>query len=476
MTMIDSVLVNLTVRESRELLKNKKISSTELTKAFLARIKAVDEKVKAFVTLTPEVALEQAKTVDKFIQEGQELGTFSGIPGVIKDVFVTSGVRTTASSRILENFEPPYSATAVEKLLDQRMVLLGKANCDEFAMGASTENSAFFKTRNPWNLDYVPGGSSGGSAAAVAASEALFSIASDTGGSVRQPASFCGVVGLKPTYGRVSRYGLIAMASSLDTVGPITKNVFDSALVLQLIAGFDPNDSTTVSKEVPDYVSTLTKPIKNLKVGLPKEYFVKGIDPKVEKVVSSAIDKLAQLGAKIIEVSLPHTQYAVPTYYIIVPSEVSSNMARYDGIRFGQKRDKFGDEVKRRIMLGTYALSSGYYEAYYLKAAKVRTLIKKDFEEVFKKVDVLATPTTPTTAFKLGEKIEDPLTMYLSDVFTSPANLAGVPAISVPCGFVDHLPVGLQIIGPHFEEERILNLAYQYEQATDWSKVKPDIK
>jgi aspartyl-tRNA(Asn)/glutamyl-tRNA(Gln) amidotransferase subunit A len=474
--MIDSVLVNLTVRESRELLKNKKISSTELTKAFLARIKAVDEKVKAFVTLTPEVALEQAKTVDKFIQEGQELGTFSGIPGVIKDVFVTSGVRTTASSRILENFEPPYSATAVEKLLDQRMVLLGKANCDEFAMGASTENSAFFKTRNPWNLDYVPGGSSGGSAAAVAASEALFSIASDTGGSVRQPASFCGVVGLKPTYGRVSRYGLIAMASSLDTVGPITKNVFDSALVLQLIAGFDPNDSTTVSKEVPDYVSTLTKPIKNLKVGLPKEYFVKGIDPKVEKVVSSAIDKLAQLGAKIIEVSLPHTQYAVPTYYIIVPSEVSSNMARYDGIRFGQKRDKFGDEVKRRIMLGTYALSSGYYEAYYLKAAKVRTLIKKDFEEVFKKVDVLATPTTPTTAFKLGEKIEDPLTMYLSDVFTSPANLAGVPAISVPCGFVDHLPVGLQIIGPHFEEERILNLAYQYEQATDWSKVKPDIK
>ncbi|MCL5411388.1 MAG: Asp-tRNA(Asn)/Glu-tRNA(Gln) amidotransferase subunit GatA [Patescibacteria group bacterium] len=468
-------LIELTIKEAHKLIKDREISAVELTEGFLARIRDVDAKIKAYLTVTPELALAQAKAVDDFVAKKQEIGLLAGIPGTIKDVLMTKGIQTTAASKILENFNPPYSATTVDKLLDQRAVLLGKTNCDEFAMGASTENSAYFESRNPWDLQRVPGGSSGGSAAAVAASEAMFALASDTGGSIRQPASFCGVVGLKPTYGRVSRFGLIAMASSFDTVGPITRDVKDAAIVLQEIAGSDANDSTSLKKDVPDYLKALERPIKSLKVGMPKEYFIKGIDPTVEKVVREAIKKIEGLGAELVEVSLPHTQYAIPTYYILVPSEVSSNMARFDRIRYGLGRDKFGEEVKRRIMLGTYALSSGYFDAYYSKAAKVRTLIKQDFEEVFKKVDILVTPTTPSTAFKFGENINDPLKMYLADIFTCPVNLAGVPAISIPCGFADGLPVGLQVIGPHFDEERVLNVAYHYEQSTDWHNQKPEI-
>ncbi|MGB9859831.1 MAG: Asp-tRNA(Asn)/Glu-tRNA(Gln) amidotransferase subunit GatA [Moorellaceae bacterium] len=457
----------------------REISSVELTEAMLERIEQVEGRIKAFVTLTPEVALEQARAVDAARARGEELGPLAGIPMALKDNLCTAGIRTTCSSKMLENWVPPYDAFVVKKLKEAGAVLLGKLNMDEFAMGSSTENSRFFPTRNPWDLERVPGGSSGGAAAAVAAGEAFYSLGSDTGGSIRQPASFCGVVGLKPTYGRVSRFGLVAFASSLDQIGPLTRDVTDCALVLQAIAGHDPADSTSADLPVPDYLAALRPEIKGLKVGVPREYFGSGMEPEVAAVVRRAIDRLADLGALCEEISLPHTEYALPAYYLVAPAEASSNLARYDGVAYGfrlpgtdivdmymkTRREGFGPEVKRRIMLGTYALSAGYYDAYYLKALKVRTLIRRDFEEAFKRFDVLVTPTSPTVAFRLGEKVDDPLAMYLSDLCTIPVNMAGLPAISIPCGFSQGLPVGLQLIAPPFEEERLLRVAYTLEQA-----------
>ncbi|OGY23564.1 MAG: glutaminyl-tRNA synthase (glutamine-hydrolyzing) subunit A, partial [Candidatus Woykebacteria bacterium GWB1_45_5] len=395
---------------------------------------------------------------------GQGSSQLTGVPAAIKDVIVTKGIRTTAGSKILEDFTPPYSATVYEKLETAGVVVVGKTNLDEFAMGASTENSAYKITKNPWDFSRVPGGSSGGSAAAVAADMAIYSLGSDTGGSIRQPASFCGVVGLKPTYGRVSRYGLIAMASSLDQIGPITKTVEDAALVLNEIAGYDPCDSTCVDKESPDYTSFLKPIIKGAKIGVPKEFFGEGVDLQVAEAIKKAISRLESLGAKIIEISLPRTKEAISVYYLIMPSEVSANLSRYDGIRFGSSRDKFGPEVKRRIMLGTYALSAGYYDAYYLKAAKVRTLISQEFKGAFKKVDVIVGPVSPVLPFKIGERVDNPLQMYLADILTVPVNLAGLPGISIPCGLVSGLPVGLQIIADHWQEGKIFNVAYAYEQ------------
>jgi len=468
-------LPSLTIKEAREALKNKKISSKELTTAILNRISNIEPKLDSYITITSELALEQAKKADEIISTGQEVSPLIGIPVAIKDVFVTKGIRTTCASKVLENFIPPYDSTVYEKLLDARCVTLGKTNMDEFAMGGSTENSAFKITKNPWNVKKVPGGSSGGSAAAVAADMSVYSVGSDTGGSIRQPAAFCGIVGLKPTYGRISRYGLVAMASSLDHPGPITKTVEDTAIVLKEIAGFDLKDSNCIDRQVPDYPTLLDGQIKGLKVGVPKEFFGHGVDAKVAETVKAAIKKLEDSGTEIVEISLPRSTDAVAVYYLIVPSEVSANMARYDGIRYGFGRDKFGEEVKRRIMLGTYALSSGYYDAYYLKAAKVRTLIIEEFKKAFEKVDVIVGPTSPTTAFGIGEKADDPLQMYLEDVLTCPQDLAGVPAISVPCGFVEELPVGLQITGKHWDEATILKVAHAYEQATDWRKQKPQI-
>ncbi|MBA7578793.1 Glutamyl-tRNA(Gln) amidotransferase subunit A [subsurface metagenome] len=409
---------------------------------------------------------------------------------VLKDVLCTKGVKTTCSSKMLENFVPPYDATVVEKLNDCGAVTLGKANMDEFAMGSSTEHSAFFPTHNPWDLDRVPGGSSGGSAVAVAADEGIFALGSDTGGSIRQPAGFCSVVGLKPTYGRVSRYGLVAFASSLDQIGPLTKDVTDCALVLNAIAGFDNRDSTSVPEPTPDYTKCLDGDLKGLKLGVPKEYFVKGMQPEVESAMRAAIAKLEGLGAKVDEVTLPSTPYALAAYYIIAPSEASANLARYDGVKYGfsysdtnsmweamekTRQYGFGDEVKRRIMLGTYALSAGYYDAYYLKAQKVRTLIRREFDQAFEKYDALVTPTSPTVPFKIGEKLDDPVQMYLSDVCTLPINIAGVPALSIPAGFGDGLPIGMQIIGKPFGEEAILKVAYAYEQATEWHKMRAGV-
>ncbi|MGB9662053.1 MAG: Asp-tRNA(Asn)/Glu-tRNA(Gln) amidotransferase subunit GatA [Moorellaceae bacterium] len=465
--------------EVGRLLARREISSVELTEAMLERIEQVEGRIKAFVTLTPEVALEQARAVDAARARGEELGPLAGIPMALKDNLCTAGIRTTCSSKMLENWVPPYDAFVVKKLKEAGAVLLGKLNMDEFAMGSSTENSRFFPTRNPWDLERVPGGSSGGAAAAVAAGEAFYSLGSDTGGSIRQPASFCGVVGLKPTYGRVSRFGLVAFASSLDQIGPLTRDVTDCALVLQAIAGHDPADSTSADLPVPDYLAALRPEIKGLKVGVPREYFGSGMEPEVAAVVRRAIDRLADLGALCEEISLPHTEYALPAYYLVAPAEASSNLARYDGVAYGfrlpgtdivdmymkTRREGFGPEVKRRIMLGTYALSAGYYDAYYLKALKVRTLIRRDFEEAFKRFDVLVTPTSPTVAFRLGEKVDDPLAMYLSDLCTIPVNMAGLPAISIPCGFSQGLPVGLQLIAPPFEEERLLRVAYTLEQA-----------
>ncbi|HEC36451.1 MAG TPA: Asp-tRNA(Asn)/Glu-tRNA(Gln) amidotransferase subunit GatA, partial [Anaerolineae bacterium] len=413
-----------------------------------------------------------------------------GIPLAVKDVLCTAGVPTTCGSRILEDFVPPYDATAVARLKAARAVLLGKTNTDEFAMGSSTENSAFFPTRNPWDLSRVPGGSSGGSAAAVAAGECLGALGTDTGGSVRQPAAFCGVVGLKPTYGRVSRYGLVAFASSLDQVGVLAKDVTDTAILLGVIAGHDPLDSTSVDASVPDYTAALTGDIRGVRIGVPREYFIPGMQPEVEAAVRAALDQLADLGAEVIEVSLPHTDYALPAYYLIAPAEASANLARYDGVRYGLRVEQptleatyeatrgqgFGPEVKRRIMLGTYALSAGYYDAYYLKAQKVRTLIKQDFDRAFERVDVIVAPTTPTTAFRLGEKVDDPIQMYLSDVFTLAANLAGICGVSLPCGFDgEGLPIGMQVMGPAFGEETILRVAHAYEQATQWHKRRPPL-
>lgn len=462
----------------------------ELTKATLERIAGIEDKIHAYVTITEDIALKQAEEADDCIRSGN-ITPLTGVPVLIKDVMCTKGIRTTCSSKMLENFIPPYDATVMKKLKAQKTVILGKGNMDEFAMGSSTEHSAFFPTYNPWDLSRVPGGSSGGPAAAVVSNEAIYAIGSDTGGSIRQPAGFCGVVGLKPTYGRVSRFGLVAFASSLDQIGPITKDVTDCALVMNAIAGYDPMDSTSVSYPVPDYTSCLNRDLKGLRIGIPKEYFVEGMQEGVKSALEAAIKKLKELGAEIDwEASLPSTKYALAAYYIVAPSEASANLARYDGVKYGFSEQKassvieamertrqlgFGSEVKRRIMLGTYALSAGYYDAYYLKAQKVRTLIKQEFEQAFEKYDALVTPTSPTVAFKLGEKLEDPMQMYLSDVCTLPINIAGVPAVSVPAGFVAGLPVGMQIIGKPFSEETILRIAFAYEQATDWHNREPGI-
>ena len=471
----------LTIDDVRSAIAGRQTTATVLAQNFYARIRQEDQEIGAFLALSEERALAQAEHIDKMASAGKPLPPMAGVPVAIKDVMVTRGVRTTAGSRILENFVPPYDCTAVARMEAAGAVVLGKLNCDEFAMGSSTENSAYKPVRNPRDKSRVPGGSSGGSAAAVAAGMAVATLGSDTGGSIRQPASFCGVVGLKPTYGRVSRYGLIAFASSLDHIGPFAKTVKEVALVLRTIAGRDPMDSTSADVPVPDYVAELEQPVKGLKVGVAKEYFGAGLDPQVQAAVEAAVQKLAELGCEVVPVSLPHTKYAIPTYYIVATAEASSNLARYDGVRYGfraggartlsdmyrkTREGGFGIEVKRRIMLGTYALSAGYYDAYYLKAQKVRSLLTRDFDEAFRKVDVIAAPTSPTPAFKLGEKVNDPLAMYLADIYTVTANLAGVPGISVPCGVSrDKLPIGLQLFARHFDEATLLRTAHAYEQA-----------
>jgi aspartyl-tRNA(Asn)/glutamyl-tRNA(Gln) amidotransferase subunit A len=480
----------LTIKEAHELLQSRQLSSVELTQTTLERIKRLDPKVRATVTITEDLALKQARRADELLAAGNG-NPLCGIPVLIKDNMCTKGVLTTCSSKILQNFIPPYDATVVERLNERGGVVVGKANMDEFAMGSSTENSALYPTHNPWGLDRVPGGSSGGSAAAVAAGEAIYALGSDTGGSIRQPAGFCSVTGLKPTYGRVSRYGLVAFASSLDQIGPLTRDVADSALVLNAIAGYDPRDSTSIPGDIPDYTRCLTGDIKGLRLGVPQEYFVEGMQPEVADAVKAAISRLEELGAKIEwEVSLPTTPYSLAVYYIIAPSEASANLARYDGVKYGfsyqdtdnmwQAMEKtrqlgFGAEVKRRIMLGTYALSAGYYDAWYLKAQRVRTLIRQEFDQAFERFDALITPTSPTVPFKIGEKMDDPLQMYLSDVCTLPINIAGLPAISIPAGFADGLPIGLQIIGKPFAEETILKIGHAYQQVTDWHKRRPEI-
>ena len=551
----------MTVQRARQLLDSGDVSAVELTEAFLDRIDAIDPLVQAFVTVTGARARRQALEADERISRGNA-DALTGIPMQLKDNMATKGVRTTCSSRMLANFVPPYDATVTRKLFDRGAVLVGKGNLDEFAMGSSTENSAFFPTRNPWNIERVPGGSSGGPAAAVASGECVYALGSDTGGSIRQPASFCGVVGLKPTYGLVSRYGLVAFASSLDQIGPITKNVGDAAIVLNAIAGPDPRDATSIDSHVPDYTRSLTGSIDGLRVGIPKEYFVDGVDPGVEASIRTAIETMEGMGAIVAETSLPSTSYAMAVYYIVAPSEASANLARYDGVKYGYsvdsrlrgndmmgrgndvmgrgnddavcgndmmgrgcdamgrgyddgvcgndvmgrgndmmgrgndmmgrgyddgvgmttwdalertRQDGFGAEVKRRIMLGTYALSAGYYDAWYKKALQVRTLIRREFDVAFQNFDVLVSPTSPTVAFPLGEKTEDPYTMYLNDVFTQPANIAGIPAISVPAGMCDGLPVGLQFMASHFQEAKILRAAYAYEQATEWHTLRPEI-
>jgi aspartyl-tRNA(Asn)/glutamyl-tRNA(Gln) amidotransferase subunit A len=470
-----------TIQRVRNALQDRSTTATSLTETYYAKIDRDDPEIGAFLTLCKERASAQAQNIDQMAQRGDPLPPLAGVPVGIKDVMATRGVRTTAGSKILERYIPPYDCTAVARLEAAGAIILGKMNCDEFAMGSSNENSAYRPVHNPRDLSRVPGGSSGGSAAAVAAGMAVATLGSDTGGSIRQPASFCGVVGLMPTYGRVSRYGLIAFASSLDHIGPLTNTVQDAATILRTIAGHDPMDSTSADIPVPDYVAELDKDVRGLKIGVAKEYFGEGLDPDVRSAVESAIDKLAQLGCQVIPVSLPHTSYAIPTYYLVATAEASSNLARYDGVRYGfraqgvrnlsdmyrRSRDQgFGAEVKRRIMLGTYALSAGYYDAYYLKAQRVRTLLTRDFENAFTKVDAIVTPTSPTVAFKLGEKADDPLAMYLADIYTVTADLAGIPGISIPCGINrENLPIGLQILGRHFDEATVLRLAHAYEQA-----------
>ncbi len=481
-------LTDLTVTEALGKLAAREISAVELTQAYLDRIQQINPRIDAYLTVTPERALEQAKRADERRATGEQ-APLLGIPVAIKDVLCTEGVQTTAGSRLLEGFVPPYTATSVQKLFDAGAIMLGKTNTDEFAMGSSTENSGYCVTRNPWKLDRIPGGSSGGSAAAVAAFISAGALGSDTGGSVRQPAAMCGVVGIKPSYGRVSRYGLIAFASSLDQVGTFGRTVRDAATLLGVIAGYDERDSTSMKVAVPDYTAPLTGDVKGLRIGVPKEYFVPGMQREVEQSVRAAIEQLRSMGAEVREVSLPHTDYGLPIYYLLAPAEASANLARFDGVRYGVRvseqggmwptykatRGKgFGPEVKRRIMLGTYALSAGYYDAYYLKAQKGRTLIKQDFDSAFAEVDVIVTPTAPRTAFPIGEKVDDPLQMYLEDVLTLPTNLSGICGISLPCGFdQDGMPIGLQILGPAFGEPAILRAAYAYEQATDWHKRKP---
>ena len=483
-------LAALTLDDAGKRLRNREFSSLELTEAVFQRIAASDDKIHAYLTVARDAGLEQARQADERLKQDSGISPLLGIPIAVKDNFLTCGLRTTCASKILGEFIPPYDAATVQKLRAAGAVITGKTNLDEFAMGSSAENSAFFPTRNPWNLERIPGGSSSGSAAAVVSDQCIAALGTDTGGSIRQPAAFCGVVGLKPTYGRVSRYGIVAFASSMDQVGPMTKDVRDSALLLEAIAGPDPADSTSVNRAVPRYASSLTEGVKGLRLGIPKEYFVAGMQAEVERAVRTAIVKLEKSGAVIEEISLPHTEYAVAVYYIVATAEASSNLARYDGMRYGHRADAkdlietyrisrdegFGAEVKRRIMLGTYALSAGYYDAYYLKAQKVRTLIKRDFDEAFKRCDVIVTPTTPTTAFKLGEKTQDPLQMYLSDIYTISINLAGLPALSLPCGFdSEGMPIGLQIIGKPFDESTIFRVAYNYEQATEWHKKRPRI-
>ena len=480
----------LTISEAHKLLKDRQISSVELMKSCLDRIEKLEPHVKAIVTVTADLALEQAMKADEMIAAGS-CKPLTGIPAMIKDAICTRGVKTTCCSKMLENFVPPYNATVIEKLNAEGMVMVGKANMDEFAMGSSTENSAFFTTCNPWDLSRVPGGSSGGSAAAVACGEAIYALGSDTGGSIRQPASFCSVTGLKPTYGRVSRYGLVAFASSLDQIGPLTQDVTDAALVMNAISGFDTSDSTSVDLPVPDYTRCLTGDIKGMRIGVPKEYFVDGMQKEVEDVIKASVAKFEELGAIVDwNASLPSTPYALPVFYIIAPSEASANLARYDGVKYGfsykdtdnmwEAMEKtreigFGPEVKRRLILGTFALSADYYDAYYLKAQKVRTLIRREFDNAFEKYDALVAPTTSTVPFKIGEKAQNPVQMHLSDAFTIPVNIAGVPAITIPAGFTDGLPIGLQIIGKPFAEENILKAAHAYQQATDWHKKKPKI-
>jgi len=480
----------LTVHEAKEKLRKREFSSHELTEAVFDRITATDDRIHAYVTLCREAALEQARYADDRLRKGNDLSPLIGIPIAIKDNFLTRGVRTTCASKILAGFIPPYDAATINAIRAAGAVFTGKTNLDEFAMGSSAENSAFFPTRNPWNTDRVPGGSSGGSAAAVSADQCIAALGTDTGGSIRQPAACCGIVGLKPTYGRVSRYGIIAFASSMDQVGPMTKDVRDCALLLEAIAGHDPADSTSVNRPVPNYAEALTRDIKGTRLGIPKEYFVSGMQPEVEKAVRRAIQVLEKNGAVIEDISLPHTEYAIAVYYIVATAEASSNLARYDGMRYGHRarakdltetymlsrEEGFGPEVKRRIMLGTYVLSAGYYDAYYLKAQQVRALIKKDFDDAFQRCDAIVAPTAPTTAFQIGEKIQDPLQMYLSDIYTISINLAGVPALSLPCGFdSDGLPIGLQIIGKHFDELNLLRVAYAYERSTEWHTKKPNV-
>ena len=483
-------LTKLTVGELSKKLSKKEVSSKEATEAYLARISEVEEKIGAFVTVTKTEALAAADAADKRLASGKDVTPLTGVPISVKDLFCTDGIETTCSSKILENFKPPYDATVVKKLKDAGAVIIGKTNMDEFAMGSSTENSAYKTTKNPWDTSRVPGGSSGGSVASVAAREACASIGTDTGGSIRQPASLTGVVGLKPTYGRVSRFGMIAFASSLDQAGPVTRDVTDAALLLNTMAGHDPNDSTSIDAPVPDYTTDIESGVKGMKIGIPKEYFIEGIDPEVEKSVKEAIETLKNDGAEIVDITLPHTEYAVSVYYLVATAEASSNLARYDGVKYGLRKSGggllemykktreagFGAEVKRRIMLGTYSLSAGYYDAYYHKASQVRTLIKNDFEVAFEKCDLIATPTSPTAAFKIGEKTDDPLTMYLSDIFTISCNLAGIPGISVPCGFTEAgLPIGLQLLGRPMDEATLLRGARAFERTSGISNRTPEL-
>ena len=483
-------LIDLSIGELRRLLDHKEITSQEITRAYIERIKEVDPRIRSYVTVTEELAMAQAREADDRIKRG-EIAPLTGIPLGIKDVICTKGIRTTCSSRMLENFYPPHDATVIERLNSQGAVMLGKLNMDEFAMGSSTENSAFFETRNPWDTERIPGGSSGGSAASVAARLCAASLGSDTGGSIRQPASHCGVVGLKPTYGMVSRFGLVAFASSLDQIGPLARNVEDCAILLEAISGHDERDSTSIPEVSFSMDGVLEKDIEGLKVGFPKEYFIEGLQQEVEEAVKGAINLFESLGAEVREVNLPHTEYAIATYYIIATAEASSNLSRYDGVKYGFRATEyenlmdmykktrahgFGPEVKRRIMLGTYCLSAGYYDAFYKKASQVRTLIINDFKDAFKEVDIIAAPVAPTTAFRIGEKVNDPLKMYLSDIFTIPVNLAGIPGLSMPCGFDQKgLPIGLQLMAGHLQERKLLRAAHNLEEALKLSFKWPEV-
>lgn len=482
-------ILGFTAHQIKEKFLTGEVKSSEITSRLFQRIKSLDPKIQSFITLNEEEALKDAEKIDKKIERKEKLGLLAGIPVAVKDNICTKNVLTTCASKILKNFIPPYDAFAVKRLKEEDAIIVGKTNLDEFAMGSSTENSGFKVTRNPWDLDRVPGGSSGGSAAAVAADLSYMSLGSETGGSVRQPAALCGVVGIKPTYGRVSRYGLVAFGSSLDQIGTVTKDVKDAALLMQVIAGYDAQDSTSARMPVPDYAGGIDAGVKGLRVGIPKEYFAGGLNTDVATSVKEALKTYERLGAKILEISLPHTEYAVAVYYIVANAEASSNLARYDGVRYGYRTndsggivdmysrtraEAFGSEVKRRIMLGNYALSSGYYDAYYLKASKVRTLIKTDFDNAFEKVDCVICPTSPVPAFKIGERANNPLEMYLSDIYTIPANLAGIPGISLPCGFSkEGLPIGMQILARHFEEQKLLQIAFAFERETDFHLKKP---